>query len=67
MRTNIVLNEALVDEAFKYATGIHTKRELVEVALREFVKHHKIKDIRDLRGKIEFAQGYDHKSMRTVE
>ena len=66
MRTNIVLNEALVNEAFKYATGIHTKRELVEVALREFVRHHKMKDIRELRGAVEFAPDYDHKAMRTI-
>ena len=34
MRTNIVLNDELVDEAFKYATDIKTKRELIEVALK---------------------------------
>ena len=32
MRTNIVLNDALVAEAFKYSVNIHTKKELVEVA-----------------------------------
>lgn len=64
MRTNIVLDDNLVTEAFKYATDIHTKKELVEVALKEFVKNRKLKDIRDLRGKIEFSEGYDYKSMR---
>ncbi len=33
MRTNIVLDDNLVDEAFKIAGNIHTKRELVETAL----------------------------------
>ncbi|NNM54946.1 MAG: type II toxin-antitoxin system VapB family antitoxin [Spirochaetales bacterium] len=47
MRTNIVLND-----------------ELVETALQEFVRNRKIKDIRELRGKIEFADGYDYKAMR---
>ena len=65
MRTNIVLNDDLVTEAFKYATDIHTKKELVEVALREFVRSRKLKDIRDLRGEIQFAEGYDYKSMRS--
>ena len=64
MRTNIVLNDDLVNEAFKYAKDIHTKKELVETALQEFVRNHRIKDIRDLRGKIEFAEDYDYKTMR---
>jgi len=64
MRTNIVLNDELVNEAFKYAQGVHTKRELVEIALQEFVNNRKLRDIRDLRGKIEFAEGYDYKAMR---
>ena len=65
VRTNIVLDDQLVSEAFKYAKEIHTKKELVETALQEFVKNRKMKDIRDLRGKIEFSEGYDYKSMRT--
>ncbi|MFA4846378.1 MAG: type II toxin-antitoxin system VapB family antitoxin [Patescibacteria group bacterium] len=65
MRTNIVLDDNLVTEAFKYAKDIHTKKELVEIALQEFVKNRKLKDIRDLRGKIEFSEGYDYKSMRS--
>ena len=65
MRTNIVLDDKLVSEAFKYAKDIHTKKELVEVALQEFVKSRKLKDLRDLRGKIEFSEGYDYKVMRS--
>lgn len=64
MRTNIVLNDELVNEAFKYAKDIHTKKELVEVALQEFVRSRKVKDIRDLKGKVEFADGYDYKAKR---
>ena len=41
MRTNVVLDDHLIDEAFKYAGTIHTKRELIETALREFVKNKK--------------------------
>ena len=54
MRTNIVLNDALVAEAFKYSANIHTKKELVEVALQEYIQKRKIKDLRDLKGKIAF-------------
>ncbi len=64
MRTNIVLDDQLIAEAFKYAGNIHTKRELIETALKEFVKNKKIKDLRDLKGKIAFAEDYDYKKMR---
>lgn len=64
MRTNIVLDDELVSEAFKYAQDIHTKKELVETALQEFVKSRKLKDIRDLRGRVQFSEGYEYKSMR---
>ena len=67
MRTNIVLNDELVSEAFKYASDIHTKRELVEAALAEFVRNRRMKDFRDLKGKIQFSEGYDYKKMRTGE
>jgi Arc/MetJ family transcription regulator len=65
MRTNIVLDDNLVNEAFQYAKDIHTKRELVEIALQEFVKNRKLRDIRDLRGKVQFFEGYDYKAMRS--
>ena len=64
MRTNIDLNDQLVEEAFKYADNVKSKRELIEVALREFVAHHKMKDLRDLKGKIEFADEYGYKALR---
>jgi len=67
MRTNIVLDDALVDEAFKYAENIHTKRELVEAALKEFVTMRKVKNLRDLKGKIQFSDTYDYKKMRAGE
>ncbi|HOQ13227.1 MAG: hypothetical protein BWY23_02220 [Spirochaetes bacterium ADurb.Bin218] len=64
MRTNIVLDDELVKEAFKYSGGIRTKKELIETALREYVRHRKMKNLRDLKGKILFADGYDYKKMR---
>ena len=64
MRTNIVLNDELVDEAFKYSQTISTKKELIETALKEYVNNRKRKNIRELRGKIQFSDKYDYKSMR---
>ena len=63
MRTNIVLDDELVEEAFRH-TDARTKRELVDLALREFVENHKRKDIRELRGRISFHPGYDYKKLR---
>jgi Arc/MetJ family transcription regulator len=64
MRTNIVLDDDLVAEAFSYAESIHTKRALIEEALREFIRTRKMKDLRELKDKIRFSDGYDHKQMR---
>ena len=63
MRTNIVLDDKLVKEAFKYSK-VKTKKDLVETALKEFVENHRRMDIRDLKGKISFQTNYDYKSMR---
>lgn len=63
MRTNIVLNDDLVKEAFHY-TPAKTKRELVEIALREFIENHRRKDMRKLRGKVKISAHYDHKKLR---
>ena len=38
---------------------------LVYLALRVFKANKKRKNLLDLRGKIEFAPGYDHKALRS--
>ena len=63
MRTNIELNDKLIKEAFRY-TDVTTKRELVDLALREFVENHKRKDIRELKHKNLIRDDYDYKSLR---
>ena len=64
VRTNVVLDDELVDEAFGCSQAIRTKRELIETALREYVNNRKRKNIGELVGKIKFRDGYDYKSMR---
>lgn len=64
MRTNIVLDEKLVKEAFRYA-HVSTKKELIDLALREYVENHRRKDIRDLRGKVKIDDKYNYKSSRS--
>ena len=61
--TNIVLDDRLVQEAFKYAT-VKTKRGLVDQALREFIDNRRRLDVRKLRGKVRFHSGYDYKKLR---
>jgi Arc/MetJ family transcription regulator len=51
MRTNIVLDDELVDKAMKY-TGIKTKRELVNFALKELLDRKERKSILRLEGKL---------------
>jgi Arc/MetJ family transcription regulator len=63
MRTNIVLDDELVEEAFRHSNA-KTKRELVDLALREFVENHKRKDVRELRGKGLIRPDYDYRALR---
>jgi Arc/MetJ family transcription regulator len=63
MRTNIVLDDSLVKEALRYAP-VKTKRELVDLALREFVASRKRKDLRELFGRGGIRADYDYKALR---
>ena len=63
MRTNIDLDEKMMREALKFSKA-KTKKELIHQALREFVENRRRLNLLDLEGKIEFAEGYDHKRMR---
>lgn len=63
LRTNIVIDDELLDEAFKL-TKEKTKKSLIHTALVEFVENHSRKDLRDLMGKISFHPGYDYKALR---
>lgn len=65
MRTTIILNDDLMREAFKCAENIHTKRELIEVALKEFIARRKPENLQELKGKIQFDDSYDYKVTRT--
>ncbi len=63
MRTNIVLDDRLVKTALKISK-VHTKRELITTALKEYVRNHSRLDLRELRGKIRFREDYDYKALR---
>ncbi|MBA7642283.1 hypothetical protein ES703_49972 [subsurface metagenome] len=63
MRTNVVINDKLIQEALRLSK-LKTKKELIHKALEEFIQNRKRLDLREVRGKIRFAEGYDYKKMR---
>jgi Arc/MetJ family transcription regulator len=58
-----VLDEALVAEAMRYAK-VRSKRELVDLALREFIAAHRRRDVSELFGQVEIDPDYDYKALR---
>ena len=53
MRTNIVIDDRLMDNALK-ATGLKTKKEVVEEGLKLLIQRNKQQAIRKLRGKLKW-------------
>jgi Arc/MetJ family transcription regulator len=51
MRTNIVIDDKLMRDALK-ATGLNTKREVVELGLRTLLRLREQAELRSLRGKV---------------
>lgn len=62
MRTNIVINEKLMSDTLK-ATGLKTKREVVELGLQTLLRLRKQTAIRDVRGKLHWRGNLE--AMRT--
>ncbi|BAL25661.1 type II toxin-antitoxin system VapB family antitoxin [Azoarcus sp. KH32C] len=62
MRTNIVIDDKLMDEALR-ATGLKTKREAVELGLRTLLRLRQQEEIRQFRGKLDWQGDLD--KMRT--
>jgi len=52
-----------VEEAMALSK-LKTKKDVVHRALEEYVRVLKKKDIRELRGQIRLAEGYDYKKLR---
>ena len=53
MRTNIVIDDKLMADTLR-ATGLRTKREVVELGLQTLLQLRKQGEIRKLRGKIDW-------------
>nr|WP_295112478.1 type II toxin-antitoxin system VapB family antitoxin [uncultured Caulobacter sp.] len=58
MRTNIVIDDALMAETLK-ATGLKSKREAVELGLQTLLRLQRQKSIRQLRGALTWEGDLD--------
>ena len=65
MRTNIVIDDDLLNEAFSVSNA-RTKKDLIHEALKEFIRLKKQKDLTDLAGAITFHKNYNHKKLRKL-
>jgi hypothetical protein len=65
MNINIPVNEVLVQEALAVGNQ-ETERDVVEVALREYIQRRKQLKILELFGTIDYDPDYDYKQQRQV-
>lgn len=62
MRTNIEIDQKLIDEILE-KTNIKTKKEAVNLALKEFLRLIKLRELSEMAGKIDWSGDLD--AMRT--
>jgi Arc/MetJ family transcription regulator len=63
MRTNVDLDDDLLNKAFRYSKA-KTKKSLIQEALQELIAAREKLDLRELKGKITFREDYDYKKLR---
>lgn len=63
MRTNVELDDDLLNKAFRYSKA-KTKKSLIQEALQELIAAREKLDLRELKGKITFREDYDYKKLR---
>ena len=60
-RTNVVLDDELVEKCLA-ATGLKTRRELIDYALREVLRHKNQRRLLELKGRVNWED--DLETMR---
>ncbi len=65
MSLNILVDDSLINEALKFSS-IKSKNELIQQALKEYIVNQKRRRLLKLKGKIDFFDDYDYKSMRGI-
>ena len=63
MATNLNIDIKLLDEAYQIG-NFKTKKEAVNVALKEYIQRHRQKDMLKFLNKIDFDKNYDYKKAR---
>ncbi|GCD60475.1 hypothetical protein NBRC3280_2633 [Acetobacter pasteurianus NBRC 3280] len=58
MRTNIIIDDTLMTDALK-ASGVKTKKEAVELGLRTLIRLKQQRELRTLRGKLDWQGDLD--------
>lgn len=62
--TNLPIDPELLEKALKIG-GEKTKRETVNKALREFIARREQRRLREIFGKLDWDDSYDHKAERS--
>jgi Arc/MetJ family transcription regulator len=65
MRTNIVLDDQLIAEAMQVSRS-RSKREVVDLALRELVQRRRQLEVLELAGQDLIAPDYDVRAVRAI-
>ena len=63
MRTNIEIDDKLMDDVLR-ATGLKTKKDVVELGLKTLIRLKRQENIRNFRGQLRWAGDLD--DMRTA-
>jgi len=63
MASNLAINEELLSKALEIS-GLKTKKDTVNLALKEFVNHRKQLEIINIFGTMDPDPGYDYKKGR---
>ena len=58
MRTNVVINDDLMESALK-VSGLRTKKDAIEEGLKLLVQVQRQKEIRGFRGKLKWSANLD--------
>ena len=63
MATNLAIDDTLLVEA-QDISGLKTKRETVNLALKEFIQRRRQEEVISIFGKIEYEKDYNYKNNR---
>lgn len=64
MRTNIDLDDRLIEKVMQINPNLKTKKDAVNFALLDYVHAHESESLLDLMGKDLIDPAYDHKDAR---